>query len=198
VHPVRVDIDYVEKRSRLTTFFRLILVIPHYVFLSVFGLVAFVVTLIAWFAVVITGRYPEGMWNLSASYVKYAARVLSYLGLAVDPFPPFSGDGPYPVQTTIQRPERQSRWKALFRIILIFPAAVIVSLLGYAVYSVAFILWLWIVFVGRSPKGLHDFMATSVEYYTRFNAYFLLLVDAYPNFDQDDQPRLRTDELAPV
>jgi hypothetical protein len=193
-----VDIDYVEKRSRLTTFFRLILVIPHYIFLSVFALVAAVVTFIAWFAVLITGRYPQGMWNLVASYVKYAARVFAYLGLAVDPFPPFSGDGPYPVQTTIERPERLSRWKALFRIILIIPAAVIVSLLGYAIYSVAFILWLWIVFVGRSPKGLHDFMVTAVQYYTRFTAYAHLLVDAYPNFDQDDQPRVQTDELAPV
>ena len=184
MHPIQVDVDYVERRSRLTTFFRLILAIPHIIFVYLYGLIAFIVAVIAWFAIVITGRYPQGMWNLVASYLRYAARTYGYILLVTDPFPPFSGDGDYLLNTTLERPERQARLKTLFRGILIIPAWIVVTLLGYAIYAIAGLLWLWIVFMGRSPRGLHNFMVTSVQYYVRLAAYTLLLTDAYPNFDE--------------
>ena len=62
-YPVTFKADYVEKRSRLTTFFRLILAIPHIIFLYFYGLAAGVVVIIAWFALLFTGRYPPGMYD---------------------------------------------------------------------------------------------------------------------------------------
>jgi hypothetical protein len=184
VHPVQLHVEGVERRSRLTTFFRLILVIPHLVFLYAFGLVAQVVTLIAWFAIVITGRYPQGMWNLVSSYARYSARVYTYMTLVTDPFPPFSAEAPYVSTLELERPERQSRLKALFRLILVFPALIVLWLLSYVVSAVSVLLWWYIVLLGRSPQPLHDFMAGANEYYARFAAYALLLVDAYPGFDR--------------
>jgi hypothetical protein len=184
MHPVQVDVDYVEGRSRLTTFFRAILVIPHLVFLMLFGIVAYVVTFIAWWAILIVGRYPVGMWNLTASWLRLYARVMAYFWLVSDPYPPFSGDGDYPVSARLERPERQSRLKTLFRIILVIPAYIISYLLNIALQVVGFILWLVIVITGKSPLGLHNFQLMCLRYNVRFTAYVLLLVDAYPSFEE--------------
>ena len=66
--PYRVTFkaDYVEKRSRLTTFFRLLLAIPHIIFLYFYGLAAGVLVIVAWFALLFTGRYPQGMYDFVA------------------------------------------------------------------------------------------------------------------------------------
>ncbi len=59
-YPVTFEADYVERRNRLTAFFRLILAIPLAIWVYMYEIVAFVVIVIAWFAIVITGRYPRG------------------------------------------------------------------------------------------------------------------------------------------
>ena len=63
-YPVTFEADYSEQRNRLTTFFRLILMIPVAIVLYVFGIVASIAIVIAWFAIVITGRYPQGLYEL--------------------------------------------------------------------------------------------------------------------------------------
>ena len=65
-YPVTFKADYVEKRSRLTTFFRLLLAIPHLIVLYFYGLAAGVVVIVAWFALLFTGRYPQGMYDFVA------------------------------------------------------------------------------------------------------------------------------------
>ena len=62
-HPVQYEAVFEPQRSRVTTFFRIILVIPHLVVLLLWGLAAYVTTFIAWFAIVITGSYPKGLWG---------------------------------------------------------------------------------------------------------------------------------------
>ena len=65
-YPVTFKADYVEKRSRLTTFFRLLLAIPHLIAVFFYGLAAGVVVIVAWFALLFTGRYPQGMYDFVA------------------------------------------------------------------------------------------------------------------------------------
>jgi Domain of unknown function (DUF4389) len=184
MHPVQLDVDYVERRSRLTTFFRWILVIPHVIFLAIYGIVAGIVVFIAWFAILITGSFPAGMWNLVAGFNRYYARVTGYMYLVTDPFPPFSGDGEYPATLHIERPERQSRWKTLIRIILAIPFYIVAYLLNIAMGAVGFLLWLIIVITGKSPLGLHNFQEMCVRYSMRFYAFLYLLVDAWPSFEE--------------
>ncbi len=74
-YPVSFEVDYVERRSRLTAFFRLILVIPVGVFLYIYEIVGLIAVVIAWFAVVITGRYPGGLYNFVAGLTRLLARV---------------------------------------------------------------------------------------------------------------------------
>jgi hypothetical protein len=99
-YPVSFEVDYEEQRNRLTTFFRLILAIPVAIVLWLYGIVALVAVVVAWFAIVITGRYPEGLYAFVAGYVRFLTRVTAYTALLCDPYPPFSGapDASYPVR----------------------------------------------------------------------------------------------------
>ena len=78
-------------RSRLTVFFRLLLAIPHLIWLSLWGTVALVAVLVNWFATLIAGQSPQGLHNFLAAYVRYAIHVGAYLFLVANPFPDFTG-----------------------------------------------------------------------------------------------------------
>ena len=67
-YPIHFDVEYQERYSRLSTFFRRILVIPHLFVLFFYGIVAYVCIFLAWFAILFTGRYPGGMFCLVADF----------------------------------------------------------------------------------------------------------------------------------
>jgi Domain of unknown function (DUF4389) len=88
---VRVDlVPALEDRNRLTTAFRLILAIPHIVVLALLSIALFVVGIIAFFAVLFTGRWPEGLRKFVIGYGRWWLRVQTYLVLLTDEYPPFS------------------------------------------------------------------------------------------------------------
>jgi hypothetical protein len=188
MHPVQYEADFTAQRSRVTTFFRIILVIPHLVVLLLWGLAAYVTTFVAWFAILITGSYPKGLWGFAARYFVYAGRVNGYSGLLTDVYPPFGADGDYPVRVTAERSDRQSRLTTLFRYILVIPAAVGAYLLGIAQNAVTFLAWLVILFTGKMPLPLQNFILFVHRFSVRTTAYGLLLVDAYPSFAEGDAP----------
>ena len=66
--------------------------------------VAFVCAVIAWFAIMFTGRHPDGLWGLAAFYIRWRVRAGSYVALLRDEYPPF-GDGDYPVAVYVERPQ---------------------------------------------------------------------------------------------
>ena len=84
MYPVRYEADYVEQQSRAITFFRAILVIPWYIVGSIYAIAAFVVAFLAWFAIVFTGRYPEGLYNFNAGFLRMASRVNAFNYLLTD------------------------------------------------------------------------------------------------------------------
>src|SRR6266478_339651 len=96
-HPIGLIVTDDLRRSRLTVFFRLLLVIPHVIWLEIWGIAVAIVVLIAWFAALFTGRVPQGLHNFNASFLRYSTRVYGYLFLLADPWPPFSGSDPYPI-----------------------------------------------------------------------------------------------------
>jgi hypothetical protein len=94
-YPLQLSVTPTVEHNRLTTFFRVILAIPHFVALFFLGIAQTVVTIIAWFAILITGQYPAGMYEFSVGVVRWGARVLAYMNLFVDDYPPFSlSEGP--------------------------------------------------------------------------------------------------------
>lgn len=178
------EATYVEKRSRLTTFFRYLLAIPHFIVLTVWAFAGFFAVIAAWFAVVITGRYPEGLYNFIAGFVRYGTAVYGYLGLLTDQYPPFGADtDAYPVHLRIPPPKAEyNRMKALFRLILAIPVAIIAYAMNIVWELGTIIAWFVILILGKQPKGLQDMIVLGMSYQQRANCYFLLLTEDWPPF----------------
>jgi hypothetical protein len=168
-------------RSRLTVFFRVLLVIPHLVWLTLWGIAAFFATVVAWFAALFTTQVPEGIHNFLTSYVRYYTHVSAFLVLAGNPFPGFTGEaGTYPVDLDVDPRAPQNRWKTGFRIILAIPAAVVSGALGTTMFVAAFLGWFAALFTGRMPRNLRQAQLLALRYSAQLSAYALLLTDRYP------------------
>jgi Domain of unknown function (DUF4389) len=181
-HPVQLIVNDDLKRSRLTVFFRLLLAIPHFLWITIWGIAVFVVAIVGWFAALIKGRLPDRMHRFQARYQVYTTRYYAYLYLLANPYPPFHG-GPadYPVDLQVPAAERQSRWKILFRIILGIPALILSWVFGQVLSIVAFLAWFVCVVMGRMPKGMRDLGAYCLRYQEQTNCYLLLLTQRYPS-----------------
>jgi hypothetical protein len=190
-YPVTFEVDYVERRNRLSAFFRLLLVIPVAIWLYILGIVAYVAIVIAWFAIVITGRYPRGLFDFVAGVTRMVARVTAYAALLTDAYPPF-GLGPdpsYPVRMEFDGPlERYSRLKTLFRVLLAIPIVILRYVINLLLEVGAFAAWVVIVITGKLPRGLFDLMVLANSYTARSDTYLFLLTETYPPF-QDEQTR---------
>jgi hypothetical protein len=151
----------------------------------VLGAVAFVCAIIAWFAIVFTGRSPEGLWKLQTFYLRWRVRASAYVALLRDEYPPF-GDAPYPVEVDIPVPlEPRDRLGVAFRPILAIPHLIVIWLLGIAWGVTSCIAWFAILFTGRYPRALYEFSLGALRWTTRVEAYLLLLTDDYPPFTLD-------------
>jgi hypothetical protein len=184
MNPISFEADYDIERSRLTTFFRLIIVIPWAIWAAIYGIAAFVVVIIAWFAMLFTGRFPEGMYGFVASYLRLSTRVYGYALLFTDELPSFGG-GPepeYPVKVDVAAPqERYHRAKTFFKYFLYFPQALIGGYgLAYVALWASFISWFRIVFTGRQSITMHEALVGSSAYMVRSNGFLLLLTEAHP------------------
>jgi hypothetical protein len=194
--PVHLIVSDDMERSRLTVFFRLLLAIPHLIWLALWGVVASVAVTVNWFATLFSGQSPEGLHNFLAAYIRYAIHVGAYLFLAANPFPDFLGKPGYPVDVEIAPPQRQNRWKVGFRLILAIPALLIAAALtsvsartygtsyNTGLIGVAALLgWFAILAQTRMPRGLRDAVAYGLSYSAQLDAYLFLLTDRYPNSD---------------
>jgi Domain of unknown function (DUF4389) len=183
MYPIAYQADYVRERNRLTTFFRLILAIPWIIVAYIYEIAVAVVVIIAWFALVILGRYPQWAYDFNAGALRYFTRFFAWGYLQTDQFPPF-GIGPdptYPVRLQVApRAEKQSRLKALFRIFLILPLIVVQYAINFIHLGAAFVAWLTIVFRGYQPAGIHNALAFANAWQARAFGYIMLLRDEYP------------------
>lgn len=183
MYPVTYEADYQRERNRLTTFFRLIVAIPWLIVASVYVLAQLVVVILAWFVLIIMGRFPEGMYRFVGGILRFTQRVYGFFYLQTDAWPPFGigEDSSYPIRVNFLPPAaRQSRLKAFFRLILVIPLAVLSYAMSYALTAVAAISWLTIVFRGYQPAGVHNAIAYIMSWNTRATAYMYLMRDEYP------------------
>jgi hypothetical protein len=180
VSTLSVTIDAPSHHNRLTTFFRLILLVPLYLVNYLYAIGAYIVAFIAWWAILFTGRYPEGLYRFAAGYLRYSTRMISYAMLAVDVYPPFSGEPQpaYPAHVEVpDRLERYSRLKTFFRMIYIIPAYLVVAVLGIGLYFATLVSWFTIVIAARDPFS--SFKQFAIGWVLKFAALFLLVVETY-------------------
>ena len=191
-HPIQVVVTDDLRRNRLTVFFRGLLVIPHLIVLILWSIAAEIAVIIAWIIALFAGRVPDGLHNFIAAWMRYATHVYAYLFLLADPYPPFSGSSPYPIDLHVAPAERQNRWKTFFRGILAIPALFIANILRYLGMLIAFLGWFAALALGRMPKGLRDTGAWTLRVDQQTYSYLSMLTDRYPQFgptpEEDAEP----------
>ena len=184
MYPITYQAAFNPEPNRWTTFFRLILAIPWMV-VAVAYLIAFSIThFIAWIAVIVLGRYPEWLYNLNSGFIRFFVRTGAWTYLQTDEWPPFGiGDDPdYPIRIKFAPPaQRQSRPKALFRAILVFPMSIVISLGVAGIHSgAAAVAWLSIVFRGYQAEAINGILTFANGFYARVGGYATILTDDYP------------------
>ncbi len=191
-YPMTYEVDYVEPRSRLTVFFRAILAIPHAIMSLFVGIALFFTVIAAWFALIITGKYPQGLYDFNAGAIRFLGRYTAYAYLQVDPFPPFGfdDDPSYPARVRFAPPlPEYSRLLAFFRAILLIIPLIVVQVLSYVLLAVVVVAWFVQVITGKQPKGLHDVLDFCLAYTIKTYAYGALLVEKFPPFS-NESPQL--------
>ena len=179
-HPVTLRVDDDGKRSRLTVFFRLLLALPHFVWLTLWGVAAILAALANGIYALVRGRSAAPLHRFLAAYVGYSAHVTAFAALVANPFPGFTGEPGYPLDVSIGAAERQSRWVTLFRTFLVLPALIVAGGLSSALAAVAFLGWFVSLATGRMPEGLRNLGAVAVRYLAQTNAYWFIVTDDYP------------------
>lgn len=180
-HPIGFTVSDDLRRSRVTVFFRLLLAIPHFVVLVLWGILTEVVVLVSWFAALISGRVPSGLHGFIAAYLRYATHVAAYVLLLANPFPGFTGTGPYPVDLQAAGPEKQSRLTVLFRFVLAIPALFLASVFRSVNQVIAILGWFVALFTGRMSEGMRDLSVWLLRYEMQTYAYLWLVTGRYPS-----------------
>jgi ABC-type multidrug transport system fused ATPase/permease subunit len=181
VHPIGLIVTDDLQRNRLTVFFRLLLAIPHFILVLLWGIVAELAVLVAWFAALFTGRVPDGLHNFIASWLRYSTRVTAYVFLLADPFPPFGGGGSYPIDVRIDPAAPQSRLTVFFRLLLAIPALLLTYVFRAVNQIVALLGWFYALATGRMNEGMRNISAWLLRYETQTWGYVFLLTGRYPS-----------------
>lgn len=168
------------------------MVIPHAIILSVLQTVRAVVQVIAWLIILFTGRLLAGLADFMVMTLRYELRTWAFLGILTDRYPPFAFDaasddpGGYPASLSVSPAlEGRNRLTCFFRIILAIPAFIFVAIIGLIAVICSFLGGLAVLFTGRWPEGLRNFVVANLRVSNRFNAYFNYLTDQYPPFSLD-------------
>ncbi|HEU4566585.1 MAG TPA: DUF4389 domain-containing protein [Marmoricola sp.] len=209
-YPVRVGATLQEPLSRWLWLVKWVLVIPHYVVLTFLWLAFVVLTAVAAVAILFTGRYPRGIFDFNVGVLRWSWRVgyYAYSGLGTDQYPPFSlaERADYPAHLEVAYPEQLSRGLVLVKWWLLalphyivvglfvgggwyvgrgvedrYPAVWQGGLIGILVLVAAVVL----LFTGRYPRSIFDFVLGLNRWVLRVAAYAGLMTDDYPPFRLD-------------
>jgi len=208
-YPVQVRARLDEPLSRWLWLVKWLLAIPHYIVLFFLSIAFIVVTVIAFFAILFTGRYPRSLFGFNLGVLRWSWRVgyYTYSALGTDRYPPFSlGEEPdYPATLDVAYPERLSRGLVLVKwwLLAIPQYAIAAVFAGGAAYTATGHTWqadalsggligllvcfaaIALLFAGRYPRGLYDFVVGMNRWVIRVIAYAALMTDAYPPFRLD-------------
>ena len=182
-YPLRFDVQYPEQLSRLLIFVKWLLAIPHFIILYALGIVSSVILVIAFFTILFTKRFPRGLFDFVVNVNRWNANAFAYYGLLRDEYPPFSWEpGQYPVTYEVDYPEELNRWLPLIKWLLVIPHLIVLLFVFLVAYVAWFIAFFAILFTGRFPRGLFDFIVGVIRWNYRVGAYLYLLRDEYPPF----------------
>jgi hypothetical protein len=212
--PVRIEGRLEPGLSRWLWLVKWLLAIPHYFVLFFLWIAFFVLTVVSFFAILFTGRYPRGIFDFNVGVLRWTWRVAfySYGALGTDRYPPFSlGPEPdYPATLEVVYPGELSRGLVLVKWwLLVIPHYLVLGILLGGGYAASGADWDWgagtgliallvlfagvaLLFTTRYPQGLFDFVLGLDRWVARVAVYAGLMTDAYPPFRLDqggEEPR---------
>ncbi|WP_435613338.1 DUF4389 domain-containing protein [Streptomyces sp. bgisy159] len=199
---VRIEASLDPRLSRWMWLVKWLLAIPHYIVLFFLWIAFMLVTVVAFFAILITGRYPRSLFEFNVGVLRWNWRVSYYAhtALGTDQYPPFTlSDVPdYPARFDVVYPERLSRGLVLVKWwLLAIPQYVVVGILvgGWGnddswLYSglipyLSLVAVVILAFRARYPEPLFDFLLGLVRWAARVAVYAALMTDQYPPFRLD-------------
>jgi hypothetical protein len=203
-YAARLEVDYPEELDRLTTFFRLIWIFPIWIILALIlgsgggtttesgetggsasggGIVAGLAIATA-LMIVFRQRYPRWWFDFARELVRFSARVGAYFVLLTDRYPSTVEEQSVHLEIDYPDAERDlNRWLPLVKWFLAIPHYIVLVLLTIIALFAVLIAWFAILFTGRYPRGLFDFVVGVGRWGLRVQAYaFLLVTDQYPPF----------------
>ena len=181
-HPIRLVHEDEPRRHRLLVAFRLPLMTPHFAWLTLWGIVALLASVVAWLCGIVLGHVPAPLHRFLAAYVRYNAHASAFLYLAGGPYPGFLGRaGSYPLDIEIDGPAPQGRWTSAFRWVLAIPALMLAAAMSGILTVGSIGAWFAALATGRIPSGLHRALAYAVRYSAMAYAYALLVTGTYPH-----------------
>jgi hypothetical protein len=209
-YPLRLEGELDSRLSRWLWLVKWVLVIPHVIVLVFLWLAFVVLWLVALVAILFTGRYPRAIFDFNVGVLRWTWRVAfySYSALGTDRYPPFTlADVPdYPARLHVEYPRSLSRGLALVKWwLLALPHYLIVSVFAGGAWAgwnaasddsawtsgggliglLVFIAGVVLLFTGRYPKPILDFVMGMNRWVYRVVAYAALMTDAYPPFRLD-------------
>jgi hypothetical protein len=196
-YPVSLEIEYPDRDlDRVTTFFRPLVALPVLILLALVsgsathgdsdvsfeaGGILFLATALM---LVVRQKYPRWWFDWNVALTKFGVRVMAYVALLRDEYP--STDEEQAVHVEIRYPDARTdlnRWLPLFKWLLAVPHVVVLALLCVAAVFAVLGAWVAILFTGRYPKGIFDFVVGVLRWWLRVAAYAVLLTtDEYPPF----------------
>jgi hypothetical protein len=186
--PVRFDFEAPERVANWRPLVHWLLAIPHWVVLYLLNIAMQVVWIISWFTVLFTKKIPPGLFQFQVMVMRYAARTYSYIWFMREPYPPFDfttseqdpGTDPA-VRLSVDRPEEVSRL-SLLAWLLALPHYFVLFVYGLGAFFVLIAAFFVVLFTGKFPPGMRDYLIKVMRYAARIYAYVLMLRDEYPSF----------------
>ena len=192
-YPVSFTFERPEHIARWRPLVSWLLAIPHFFILYFVGFVASICVFIAWFAILFTGKLPEGLARFPVMLLRYQTRVMTYSMFMQEEYPPFefpsegTDVGDYPRLQVNMAPELtdRNRVTTFFRWLLVIPHVIALAFIGIAASIAIFIAWFAVIITGKWPGGMRDFILGWFRWSIRVNGYYMLLTDEYPPFSLD-------------
>lgn len=191
-YPATLEVQTPEKMANWRPIGQIFMAVPHLIISYALTALAEACAFIGWFAILFTGKMPQGLANIITMALRYQARAMAFAGFLHDKFPPFeftstpADPGNTPVQVNVEPTlEGRNRVTVGFRLLLAIPVLIFTALVLIVAVICQLLGFFAVLFTGKWPAGLRNWVLKGLRAVLRLDAYVMLLTDVYPPFSTE-------------